>query len=138
MAILSEENKQEGREWAKTVARDRAERAIALKLARAMLAAAEHLRSMASGLAAEFELVKWQAGSDAIDEELVDSLLNGAACDLPICWIEEVRNAAPHIPQAVNDELDIGSDDIDAIAAIVRDRVQSVVVNLAGLNEVAG
>jgi len=133
--LLSEEKRQEGRAWLLTVAADRAERATALKLSRAMLAAAEHLKSMASGLAAEFALVKWQAGAGGVDESLVDAVLNGLECDFPINWRDEFVGNAPSIPDGVDDQLNIDSDTIRDASDRVRRRVQGAVRSLAGLGE---
>lgn len=138
MALLSEEKRQEGREWLLTVAADRAERATALKLAKALTAAGEHLKSLASGLAAEFGLVKWQAATGPIDEALVDVMLNGLGCDFPINWRDEFVGNAPSIPDDVDAQLNIDSDTIRDAADRVRQRVQGAVKNLAGIGEDAG
>jgi hypothetical protein len=127
--VLSMEKQIQLRERSLMLARDRAEYAVALELARAMLAAAEHLKSIASGLAAEFGLVKWREAGGSIDESLVDVLLNGLECDLPIEWRQAVVDAVPEVPVGFDD------DELRAESERVRDRVQGVVRNLAGLGE---
>jgi hypothetical protein len=115
------------REWSLTIAADRTEREVALTLADAMVAAANHLKASASALRAEFGLPRDVRGSmlhnPKPNEQLVDHILSSLSLDLPVDWRAECVNCAPFAHEFEDDEL-------DQLVGKLRERVQSFVKSL--------
>ena len=109
------------------IAADRATREVALTVADAMIAAANHLKVSASALRTEFGLPRDLRGATLHnpkpDEGLVDHILSGLAVELPVDWRAECVNCAPFAHEFADDEA-------DQLAANVRDRVQSALKEL--------